>query len=159
LPAGTASERERRHLWAARAWLERDLKESLQLYGDIAADDPLDIDWLQGTSSAWTCSVSYAPLLWWHQALCHLDLDDIDATLRILGARLPTGHTAGAPALVDALQHRHLAQHCGGSRAQCDLVQQTLLEERIAARPHSEMNQRLIRRCERRDRRCRPIAH
>jgi hypothetical protein len=368
LPAGTVSERERRHLSAARAWLERDLKESLQLYGDIAANNPLDtlalrvahfgdlqwgrtaqlrdriaaalphwndrmpgyghvlgmyafglaenaehaqaaevgrralsfdkrnagavhavahaldmqgqsregIEWLQGTSSDWTCSASYAPHLWWHQALCHLDLDDIDSTLRILDARLPTGESAGAPALVDAsallwrlqlrgidaaerwqrvasawavtperglrpfndthailayvgagrqeqaerlmkalrasaertqdlqgliahaalpvceaamrfgagdyaaavqslLQHRHLAQHCGGSRAQCDLVQQTLLEasmrdgqwemarslveERIAARPHSEMNHRLIRRCERRDRRCRPIAH
>lgn len=360
LPAGSATDREWRHLAAARAWLERDLKEALHLYGEIAAADPLDtlalrvahfgdlqwgrtvqlrdrvaaalphwrehmpgfghvlgmyafglaenadhvgaeavgrralkldgrnagavhavahaldmqgrssdgIAWLQGRFSAWTHSASYAPHLWWHQALCHLDLDDIASALRILDARLPTGTTAGAPALVDAsallwrlqlcgidvterwqrvaktwaltperglrpfndthailayvgagrlehaqwlmrvlrasaertqdlqgivanaalpvceavmrfgagdygeavenlLQHRHLSQHCGGSRAQCDLVQQTLLEasmrdgqwilarslveERIAARPHSEMNQRLMARCEARD--------
>lgn len=362
LPPGATSERERRHLAAARAWLERDLKEALQLYGEIAADDPLDtlalrvahfgdlqwgrtaqlrdriaaalphwhermpgyghvlgmyafglaengehagatavgrralafdrrnagavhavahaldmqgrsedgIDWLQARASAWTTSESYAPHLWWHQALCYLDLDDVAAALRILDARLPAGARAGAPALVDAsallwrlqlrgidvaerwqrvasawavtperglrpfndthailayvgagrighaqwlmtalrasaertqdlqgliahaalpvceavmhfgagdhaaaveclLQHRHLAQHCGGSRAQCDLVQQTLLEaamrdgqwelarslteERIAARPYSEMNLRLMARCEAREQR------
>jgi hypothetical protein len=357
LPPGLTSERERRHLAAARAWLDRDLKDALQLYGDIVDDDPLDtlalrvahfgdlqwgrteqlrdrvaaalphwhqrmpgyghvlgmyafglaengdhagadmmgrhalkfdrrnagavhavahamdmqgrardgIAWLQGTAAAWTTSASYAPHLWWHQALCHLDLDEVGAALRILDARLPAGQGAQAPALVDAsallwrlqlrgvdvaehwrrvagawaitparglrpfndthailayvgagrgdhaawllkalrasaertrdlqrlvieaalpvcdaamqfgagnyaaaveslLRHRHLAQHCGGSRAQCDLVQLTLLEaamrdgqwtlarslteERIAARPYSEMNRRLMWRCE-----------
>jgi hypothetical protein len=223
------------------------------------------IAWLQDKFSAWTDSTSYAPHLWWHEALCHLDLDDVDSALRILDARVPSAAGASAPALVDAsallwrlqlrgldvsdrwqrvasawavtperglrpfndthailayvgagrlehawwlmkalrasaertqdlqgliahaalpvceavmrfgngdhaaavdclLQHRHLSQHCGGSRAQCDLVHQTLLEasmrdgqrelarslveERIAARPHSEMNQRLMARCE-----------
>ncbi len=357
LPAESASERDRRHLAAARAWLERDLKASLQLYGEIACLDPLDtlalrvahfgdlqwgrtlqlrdriatalahwhermpgyghvlgmhafglaengdhegaveagtqalrldgrnaaavhavahaldmqgkshegIAWLEERSSAWTSSSGYAPHLWWHQALCHLDLDDVESALRILDAFLPSAPGASVPALVDAsallwrlqlrgidtvdrwqrvagawavvperglrpfndthailayvgagrhqhakwvmdalrasaertgdlhgliahaalpvceavwrfgagdyaaavecmLQHRHLSQHCGGSRAQCDLVHQTLLEasmrdgqwelarslvdERIAARPHSKMNQRLMARCE-----------
>jgi tetratricopeptide (TPR) repeat protein len=42
LPAGLASERERRHLDAADAWLARDLKRALQLYGDIVTDYPHD---------------------------------------------------------------------------------------------------------------------
>lgn len=357
LPSGNATERDRRHLAAARAWLERDLKEALHRYGEIATDDPLDalalrvahfgdlqwgrttqlrdriaaalphwndrmpgyahvlamyafglaenadhdgamaagrhtlrldrlqagavhavahaldmqgksregIAWLKEQASAWTGSASYATHLRWHQALCHLDLDDVDAALRILDAAALSSPGAGVPALVDAsallwrlqlrgidvgdrwqrvanawvvtprrglrpfndthailayvgagqlenargliqalqasaerthdlqgliahaalpvceavmrfgtgdypaavdfmLQHRHLSQHCGGSRAQCDLVHQTLLEasmragqwplarslveERMAARPHSEMNRRLMARCE-----------
>jgi tetratricopeptide (TPR) repeat protein len=42
LPTGLASERELRHFDAADAWLARDLKRALQLYGDIAADYPHD---------------------------------------------------------------------------------------------------------------------
>jgi tetratricopeptide (TPR) repeat protein len=42
LPAGLASERERRHLDAAGAWLARDLKRALKLYGEIVVDHPHD---------------------------------------------------------------------------------------------------------------------
>ena len=42
LPASLATERERRHLAAAAAWLRRDLKRALQMYGDIARDYPHD---------------------------------------------------------------------------------------------------------------------
>ena len=42
LPAGLASERERRHFDAADAWLARDLKRALQLYGEIVVDHPRD---------------------------------------------------------------------------------------------------------------------
>lgn len=228
------------------------------------------IAWLQANSAAWTTSDSYAPHLWWHQALFHLDLDEVASALSILDARLPSGKGAGAPALVDAsallwrlqlrgidvadhwqqvasawattperglrpfndthailayvgagraehaqwlltalrasaertgdlqrliaeaalpvcaavmhfgagdyaatvesiLQHRQLMQRCGGSRAQCDLVQLTLLEaamrdgqwelarslieERFATRRYSEMNRRLLTRCEAREKR------
>src|SRR5258706_2026155 len=37
-----ADERERRHLEAASAWLENDLKRGLQLYGQIVVDHPHD---------------------------------------------------------------------------------------------------------------------
>src|SRR6185369_11425418 len=37
-----ADERERRHLAAAAAWLENDLKRALNLYGEILADYPHD---------------------------------------------------------------------------------------------------------------------
>jgi tetratricopeptide (TPR) repeat protein len=37
-----ASERERRHLEAASAWLENDLKRALELYGEIVVDHPHD---------------------------------------------------------------------------------------------------------------------
>lgn len=38
----TATDRERRHLFAARAWLQRDFDKSIRLYGDIAVDYPRD---------------------------------------------------------------------------------------------------------------------
>jgi tetratricopeptide (TPR) repeat protein len=37
-----ADERERRHLEAARAWLDSDLKRALELYGEIVTDYPHD---------------------------------------------------------------------------------------------------------------------
>ncbi|MEO8629437.1 MAG: tetratricopeptide repeat protein, partial [Betaproteobacteria bacterium] len=37
-----ANERERRHLEAANAWLNNDLKRALHLYGEIVVDYPLD---------------------------------------------------------------------------------------------------------------------
>ena len=37
-----ASERERAHLAAAQAWLDKDMKRSLRLYGEIAERDPKD---------------------------------------------------------------------------------------------------------------------
>nr|MBF0686019.1 tetratricopeptide repeat protein [Pseudomonas sp.] len=40
--AGMATERERRHLFAARAWLQHDFDKSVRAYGDIAVDYPRD---------------------------------------------------------------------------------------------------------------------
>lgn len=40
--AHTANERERRHIAAARAWLERDLVLAIERYGDIVIDHPHD---------------------------------------------------------------------------------------------------------------------
>lgn len=40
--AARAGERERAHLAAAQAWLDRDMKRALQLYGEIAERDPKD---------------------------------------------------------------------------------------------------------------------
>jgi len=40
--AAGATDRERRHLAAARAWLERDFARSIDLYGRIAVDHPRD---------------------------------------------------------------------------------------------------------------------
>ncbi len=45
--AGIATDRERRHLFAARAWLQRDFDKSIRAYGDIAVDYPRDILALQ----------------------------------------------------------------------------------------------------------------
>jgi tetratricopeptide (TPR) repeat protein len=42
LPPGLASQRERRHFAAGEAWLARDLKRSLALYGGIVRDHPHD---------------------------------------------------------------------------------------------------------------------
>lgn len=42
LPSGRASERERRHVAAAGAWLAGDLQHALRLYGDIAREHPHD---------------------------------------------------------------------------------------------------------------------
>jgi len=39
---GTATDRERRHLFAAQAWLQHDFDKSVRLYGDIAVDHPRD---------------------------------------------------------------------------------------------------------------------
>jgi len=189
-----ADERERRHLAAAAAWLENDLKRALNLYGEILADYPHDtlalrvahfgdlqwsrterlrdrvaavlphwhegiegyahvlamyafglaeagdyelaeetgrraleldhdnagaihaiahvmemqgraeegIAWLRATAPDWTRSSGYAPHLWWHLALYHLDLADTDAALRILDHRLGGGFGADTSALVDA---------------------------------------------------------
>ena len=41
-PRAGASERERAHLAAAQAWLDRDMGRSLHLYGEIAERDPKD---------------------------------------------------------------------------------------------------------------------
>jgi len=350
-----ADERERRHLEAAGAWLENDLKRALHLYGEIVVDYPHDtlalrvahfgdlqwsrterlrdriaavlphwhegiegyayvlgmyafglaeagdyalaeqvgrraldlahdnagaihaiahvlemqgraeegIAWLQATAVDWTRSEGYAPHLWWHLALYHLDLSDTDAALHILDHKLhggigrepsllvdasallwrlhlrgvdvaarwrpvadawarrqigglrpfsdthamlafvAVGRRSNAEDLINALLSsstrspdlyeiiygaalpvcsalmafgerdyeaataalhdlRHLAKHCGGSQAQCDLVHLTLLEsalrsghtlmarslvaERIAARPHSVFNWNLMAR-------------
>ncbi len=189
-----ADERERRHLEAAGAWLDRDLKRALHLYGEIAADHPHDtlalrvahfgdlqwgrtqalrdriaavlphwhegidgfaqvlamyafglaengehesamatgrralrldreaagavhavahalenqgraeegLRWLRSTAGDWTRSDGYAPDLWWHSALCHLDLDEPVAALRIYDRELRGGLRAGSPVLVDA---------------------------------------------------------
>ena len=188
-----ADERERRHLEAAGAWLENDLKRALHLYGDIVADYPYDtlalrvahfgdlqwsrterlrdrvaavlphwhegiegyahvlgmyafglaeagdyalaeqvgrraltlepdnagaihavahvlemqgraeegIAWLRATAPDWTRSAGYAPHLWWHLALCHLDLSDTDAALRILDHKLHGGIGPETSVLVD----------------------------------------------------------
>jgi tetratricopeptide (TPR) repeat protein len=350
-----ADERERRHLAAAAAWLDKDLKRALRLYGEIAADHPHDtlalrvahfgdlqwgrtqalrdrtaavlphwhegidgyeqvlamyafglaengeheravavgrralrldreaagavhavahalenqgraeegLRWLRCTAGDWTHSDGYAPRLWWHMALCQLDLDEPAAALQIYDRALRRGLCAASSVLVDAsallwrlqlrgidvaarwhelaeawaaqcaaslrpfndthamlafvadsrrdeaaalverlragaacthdldpivqdaalpvceaLQAfgardyhraaaildgvRHLAQRCGGSLAQCDLLHLTLLEsalrsgqramaralaeERIAARPHSRYNRQLLQR-------------
>src|SRR5690606_40810645 len=45
--AGSALERERMHITAARAWLRGDFAESTQLYGDIVAEHPRDLLALQ----------------------------------------------------------------------------------------------------------------
>ncbi len=42
LHAARAGERERAHLSAAQAWLDKDMKRSLRLYGEIAERDPHD---------------------------------------------------------------------------------------------------------------------
>jgi tetratricopeptide (TPR) repeat protein len=189
-----ADERERRHLEAASAWLENDLKRALQLYGEIVADHPHDtlalrvahfgdlqwsrterlrdrvaavlphwhegiegythvlgmyafglaeagdyelaeqvgrralkldrdnagavhavahvlemqgrveegITWLHATARDWTRSAGYAPHLWWHLALFHLDRSDTNAALRIHDRQLHGGVGPGTSALVDA---------------------------------------------------------
>jgi tetratricopeptide (TPR) repeat protein len=189
-----ADERERRHLEAASAWLEYDLKRALQLYGEIVADYPHDtlalrvahfgdlqwsrterlrdrvaavlphwhdgmegythvlgmyafglaeagdyelaervgrraleldrdnagaihavahvlemqgrveegIAWLHATAPNWTRSAGYAPHLWWHLALFHLDLSNTNAALRIHDRQLHVGAKPASSALVDA---------------------------------------------------------
>jgi hypothetical protein len=189
-----ADERGRRHLEAASAWLDYDLKRALQLYGDIVADHPHDtlalrvahfgdlqwsrterlrdrvagvlphwhegmegythvlgmyafglaeagdyelaermgrraleldrdnacaihavahvlemqgrveegIAWLHATAPNWTRSAGYAPHLWWHLALFHLDLSDTNAALRIHDRELHVGAGSATPTLVDA---------------------------------------------------------
>jgi hypothetical protein len=98
---------------------------------------------------------------------------DLDTLIR--GAALPVcqalmafcgGDYASASSILYAL--RHLSRQCGGSHAQCDLLHLTLVEsalraghlpmaralvdERLAARPRSAVNRRLLARLER----CRP---
>jgi hypothetical protein len=189
-----AGERERRHLQAAGAWLENDLKRALHLYGEIVADHPRDtlalrvahfgdlqwsrterlrdrvaavlphwheglegythvlgmyafglaeagdykiaeqvgrraleldrdnagaihavahvlemqgraeegIAWLHATARGWIRSAGYAPHLWWHLALYHLDLADTNAALRILDRKLQRGVGPDTSKLVDA---------------------------------------------------------
>jgi hypothetical protein len=41
------------------------------------------LNWLRSIAGDWTRSDGYAPHLWWHKALCHLDLDDPAAALCI----------------------------------------------------------------------------
>ncbi len=45
--AGTANDRERRHMAAAAAWLDGDFQRSVALYGDILIDHPRDVAALQ----------------------------------------------------------------------------------------------------------------
>jgi len=189
-----ADQRERRHLEAAGAWLENDLKRALHLYGEIVEDHPhdtlalrvahfgdlqwsrterlrdriaavlphwheglegyahvlgmyafglaeagdydlaeqvgrraLDLDrdnagaihavahvlemqgraeegiaWLRATAPDWARSAGYAPHLWWHLALYHLDLSDTSAALRIHDHKLHGGIGPDTSALVDA---------------------------------------------------------
>lgn len=189
-----ADERERRHLAAARAWLENDLKRALHLYGEIVIEHPHDtlalriahfgdlqwsridrlrdrvasvlphwhegiegyshvlamyafglaeagdyelaeqvgrralkldrdsagavhavahvlemqgradegVAWLHATAPSWTRSAGYAPHLWWHLALYHLDLGDTNAALRIYDRELQAGAEPVTAALVDA---------------------------------------------------------
>ena len=189
-----ADERERRHLEAANAWLNNDLKRALHLYGEIVVDYPLDtlalrvahfgdlqwgrterlrdrvaavlphwhegiegyahvlamyafglaeagdyalaekigrralrldrsnagavhavahvmemqgrvedgIAWLRDTARDWTHSDGYAPHLWWHLALYHLDLSDTKSALRIYDRHLYAGVEQSTSALVDA---------------------------------------------------------
>jgi len=189
-----ADERESRHLEAASAWLENDLRRALQLYGEIAVDHPHDtlalrvahfgdlqwsrterlrdrvaavlphwhegmegythvlgmyafglaeagdydlseragrraialdrgnagaihavahvlemqgrveegIAWLLATAPNWTRSAGYAPHLWWHLALFHLDLSDTNAALRIHDRHLLVGAGPATSTLVDA---------------------------------------------------------
>jgi tetratricopeptide (TPR) repeat protein len=189
-----ASERERRHLEAAGAWLENDLKRALHLYGEIVTDHPHDtlalrvahfgdlqwgrverlrdrvagvlphwhegmegythvlgmyafglaeagdyelaeqsgrraleldranagaihavahvlemqgrveegVAWLNATARNWTRNAGYAPHLWWHLALYHLDLADTKAALRIYDQQMHGGVGQSTSTLVDA---------------------------------------------------------
>jgi hypothetical protein len=60
------------------------------------------IAWLEATAPAWTRSPGYAPHLWWHLALYHLDLSDTDAALRIFDRQLQGGAGPETSVLVDA---------------------------------------------------------
>jgi len=189
-----ADARERRHLEAAAAWLENDLKRALHLYGQVAVDYPHDtlalriahfgdllwsrterlrdrvaavlphwhegmdgyahvlamyafglaeagdyrlaeqagrraleldhdnagavhavahalemqgragegIAWLRATERYWSSSAGYAPHLWWHLALFHLDLSETAEALRIHDQQLDGSARSAASVLVDA---------------------------------------------------------
>jgi hypothetical protein len=58
--------------------------------------------WLRSTAGDWTRSAGYAPHLWWHMALFHLDLDDPATALRIYERELHSDLWSESPALVDA---------------------------------------------------------
>lgn len=60
------------------------------------------IDWIESTREAWTDSRGYAQHLWWHRALYHLELDDVEAALAILDDRLADWARPDGPALADA---------------------------------------------------------
>jgi hypothetical protein len=112
---------------------------------------------------------------------CRSSAEELIAALRTSAARLPDLHEiihgAALPVCTALMAFgerdyetaaatlhdlRHLAQRCGGSRAQCDLLHLTLLEsalrsghtpmarslvaERIASRPHSVFNRHLMAR-------------
>ena len=60
------------------------------------------IAWLRACEPAWAGNPAYATHLWWHLALFHFDLGDIEAVLRIHDARLQPLAEAPASTLVDA---------------------------------------------------------
>ena len=60
------------------------------------------IAWLHATARNWTRNAGYAPHLWWHLALYHLDLSDTKAALRIYDRQLHGGVGPSTSALVDA---------------------------------------------------------
>jgi hypothetical protein len=84
------------------------------------------------------------------------------AALPVCSALMAFGERDYEAAAAALHELRHLAKRCGGSQAQCDLLQLTLLEsalrsghttmarslvaERIASRPHSVFNRHLMAR-------------
>ena len=60
------------------------------------------IAWLESTSAQWATGASYASHLWWHLALCYLDLDDTGHALAIYDQHLRPTSKRPAATLVDA---------------------------------------------------------
>ncbi|HZP85307.1 MAG TPA: tetratricopeptide repeat protein [Burkholderiales bacterium] len=60
------------------------------------------IEWLRETAPVWTRSPAYSVHLWWHLALFHLDLGDLQDVLRIYDYHLVPSAASTVADLVDA---------------------------------------------------------
>lgn len=114
-----AGERERAHLAAAQAWLDKDMKRSLRLYGEIAERDPKDTLALR--------VAQFGDLQWGRTDL--------------LRERIAAD--GGSRAQCDLL---HLTWLEAALRSHQSALARQLLRERIASRPQSPYNESLRER-------------
>ncbi|MDC0343621.1 tetratricopeptide repeat protein [bacterium] len=81
----------RQALWIAKddAW---GLHAVAHVY-DMTADAAGGIDWLTGREAAWAHCNNFRYHVWWHKALMHLDLGQVDVVLDLYDQQIRAEHT------------------------------------------------------------------
>ncbi len=60
---------------------------------DMTGNARAGLDWLEGREEAWSQCNNFRYHVWWHKALMHLDLGQIDDVLRLYDAEVRKDHT------------------------------------------------------------------